>query len=192
MRNGALGLILVVMLIVLNVAKPAHATPLAGGDSHEINSGISEFCGGWCDNHSLISEPWTSVFTLTNDARIFQVNLCVGCATAIQTNIANITQINSIMGGLFDLAMPTGSDSVLEGYVTSLQTNLARIVQLNLCLDCANGDQLNLADIEQLNILDASSHGGTVNGSVPEPGTLLLLSSGIVGLGLWRGLTVRC
>ena len=188
MRNGALNLMMGVMFIVLNVAKPAYATPLVVGDSVGLNSDVSWFCGDGCGGHSSGHEPWESIFTLTNDARVFQVNLCVRCATAIQTNISNITQINSFMGSLVELAEPIGSHSAVEGHLTSFQTNLARVVQFNLCLDCISADQFNLANIEQGIGLNLASPENLINSPVPEPSTLLLLSSGILGLGLWRGL----
>src|SRR5918997_4616346 len=94
MRNRVLGLIMGMIVMLLSVLQPAGATPLAGGYSVGLNSDVSWFCGDGCGGHSSGHEPWESMFTLTNEARVFQVNLCVRCATAIQTNIANITQMN--------------------------------------------------------------------------------------------------
>ncbi|MGH7232649.1 MAG: PEP-CTERM sorting domain-containing protein [Nitrospiraceae bacterium] len=185
MKTGVLGLLMWVALIGIGARQTANATPLIGSDTQQSNAETPWFCGVTCGDYGLGLEAWSSAFTLQNDAQIFQVNLCVGCATAIQTNIANITQINSIVGELMQLGDPSVSGSALQGYMTTFQTNLAKIVQLNLCLDCAKADQLNLADIEQRNL---APFGDPIGSQVPEPTTILLLGSGIVGLWLWRAI----
>lgn len=190
MRNVVLGAIFGCVLMVLGATGSVGATPNSFGG-----------------NQGTGAQSLPSPFTLLNNAEIFQINLCVGCGAAIQTNIADLVQTNvanptRIMSSLGNLLqqMPGGHDRDWEGFVTSFQANVGQIRQFNLCMDCLEVDQANFASLTQQNLgspiqqnlgLIDQANASVFGVATPEPGTLLLLVSGIVPLVLWRGLLAR-
>jgi hypothetical protein len=187
MKNGVMGAIFVVIVgMGVGAVQPVDATPLVTRASHDVKSGTSSFCNDWCRDLGLSSSAWPFDHIMLDDAHIFQFNLCVGCAGATQTNVAKVTQVDSLIENLLQLAKPVGTESDSDGQAVNFQTNVARVVQLNLCVDCMSLTQINEASLELGSLLTSVASGYTISSHVPEPGTLLLLTSGIVALGLRR------
>ena len=117
------------------------------------------------DSSLPISQIPPSLFT--NLAEVEQGNSCEECRFDDQINFSSITQHISLPDTLI-----LNPGNILASSPLGLLGNFSTISQFNFCIVCDGVSQSNLALVVQ-NI-----------SAIPEPGTAILLGSGLVGLGL--------
>ena len=109
---------------------------------------------------------------ISNLAEVEQGNICEECRFDDQINSSSITQQITLP----DTSTLNPGNSPASSPL-SILANFSTISQLNFCIMCDGVSQSNLALVVQ-NIRSQDIR------SMPEPGTVLLLGSGLVGLGL--------
>lgn len=113
---------------------------------------------------------------VSNIADVVQDNICEQCQFIEQVNSEAVTQNITLLD-----PSPLDPTDNPAGFPLNIFSNFATVSQFNFCTICDGVSQSNFALVVQ----NISAMPGHIS-SMPEPGTIFLLGSGLIGLGLLR------